>query len=81
MLSPCVRKDGIKPSECLVNHKDELSSDCMNLYRSYVACRRSVLDMRQRFRMSAPMVTASEKAKDREDAALAEALANDPNRQ
>lgn len=80
LQSPCVRRDGHKPTECLKHHMDEMSTECNNVLRSYVACRRGVLDMRQRFRMSAPMVQASERARDREAKARGEELANDPNR-
>ncbi|KAH9482905.1 Cytochrome c oxidase assembly factor 5 [Psilocybe cubensis] len=46
----CVLKDGRKPSECLKNHFDELPEECQSLRKATFECKRSMLDMRKRFR-------------------------------
>ncbi|KAL9936452.1 hypothetical protein V8E36_004520 [Tilletia maclaganii] len=64
LASPCVAQQGHSAQDCLRDHslRDALPDECKGLYRSYVECRRSMLDMRKRFRgnfLSAPGVTTS----------------------
>ncbi|UZJ51930.1 hypothetical protein CBS101457_001250 [Exobasidium rhododendri] len=54
MQTDCVQKDGKTGQECLRDHLAELPSDCQLIYKSYVSCRRGLLDMRKRFRGNAP---------------------------
>ncbi|EJD53837.1 hypothetical protein AURDEDRAFT_52741 [Auricularia subglabra TFB-10046 SS5] len=50
LLSDCVQKDGRLPSDCLKNHSNELPEECQLLRLSMFECKRSMLDMRKRFR-------------------------------
>lgn len=54
MQTDCVQKNGKTGQECLRDHLEELPSDCQLIYKSYVNCRRGLLDMRKRFRGNAP---------------------------
>ncbi|KAE8226979.1 hypothetical protein CF319_g472 [Tilletia indica] len=64
LASPCVAQQGHSAQDCLRDHnlRDALPDECKGMYRSYVECRRSMLDMRKRFRgnfLSPPGVTSS----------------------
>ncbi|PWN35992.1 uncharacterized protein FA14DRAFT_189914 [Meira miltonrushii] len=59
--SECVQS-GKSGQDCLRNHMDELPEDCQAVYKSYVHCRRGLLDMRKRFRGNAPATTAGNPA-------------------
>jgi len=48
LASDCVRKDRITPRECLKEGK--APPDCVALSQAFYACKRSLFDMRQRFR-------------------------------
>ncbi|KDN46631.1 hypothetical protein K437DRAFT_256138 [Tilletiaria anomala UBC 951] len=54
LASDCVVKEGNSPKDCLQSHLRDLPMDCQHLYKSYVECRRGLLDMRKRFRGMAP---------------------------
>ncbi|CAO1625296.1 unnamed protein product [Sympodiomycopsis kandeliae] len=57
--SDCVTKNDRSGQDCLQNHTNELSDDCLNIYKSYVHCKRGMLDMRKRFRGNAPPTAKS----------------------
>ncbi|PWN90015.1 hypothetical protein FA10DRAFT_102314 [Acaromyces ingoldii] len=59
IATDCVQKEGKTGQECLRDHMDELPQDCQHLYKSYVACRRGMLDMRKRFRGNAPTASSA----------------------
>ncbi|KAK0527909.1 hypothetical protein OC834_004249 [Tilletia horrida] len=64
LASPCVSQQGHSAQDCLRDHalRDALPDECKGLYRSYVECRRSMLDMRKRFRgnfLTPPGVSSS----------------------
>ncbi|PKI83535.1 hypothetical protein MVES_002657 [Malassezia vespertilionis] len=48
--SDCVVKEGHTGKECLQEHMDALPIACQQAYKSFVDCKRSLLDMRKRFR-------------------------------
>lgn len=50
MQSDCVQVQGHTGKECLTNHLKELSPECQQAYHGFVDCKRSLLDMRKRFR-------------------------------
>ncbi|PWN24167.1 hypothetical protein BCV69DRAFT_296458 [Microstroma glucosiphilum] len=57
LASPCVQEQGKSAQDCLRNEKESLPLECQNIYKSYVACKRGMLDMRKRFRGNAPAAT------------------------
>lgn len=50
MNSDCVQKNGKSPKECLLIHDDSVPEECHVLRNSFFECKRSMLDMRNRFR-------------------------------
>lgn len=51
MESDCVRKDGKTPKECLLQGPHpSVPAECHELRYTFFVCKRSLLDMRQRFR-------------------------------
>ncbi|CAD5120383.1 DgyrCDS8955 [Dimorphilus gyrociliatus] len=51
LKSPCVRRDKNTPKECLMLGKHEsVPDDCLALRQAFFECKRSILDMRTRFR-------------------------------
>lgn len=48
MTSDCVQVQNRSGQDCLQNHMNELSDECQNIYKSYVHCKRGMLDMRKR---------------------------------
>lgn len=49
MNSDCVKK-GLSPKECLVTHSPDVPDECFELRQSFFECKRSIIDMRSRFR-------------------------------
>ncbi|CAO1634561.1 unnamed protein product [Parajaminaea phylloscopi] len=60
--SDCVQKEGRSGQDCLQSGVKDLPMECQNIYRSYVACRKGLLDMRKRFRGNAPTPAKSNNA-------------------
>ncbi|XP_046576455.1 cytochrome c oxidase assembly factor 5-like [Haliotis rubra] len=51
LKSDCVMKDGKTPRECLqLGHHPSIPNKCHNLRTAFFECKRSILDMRSRFR-------------------------------
>ncbi|XP_025086911.1 cytochrome c oxidase assembly factor 5-like [Pomacea canaliculata] len=51
LKSDCVRKNGKTPKECLrLGNDPSIPSECQSLRTAFFECKRSLLDMRQRFR-------------------------------
>jgi cytochrome c oxidase assembly factor 5 len=50
--SDCVRKLDMTPRECLKWNSPGVDDDCRSIQRSFFECRRSLIDMRTRFRGS-----------------------------
>ncbi|KAL8585664.1 hypothetical protein ACOMHN_053162 [Nucella lapillus] len=52
LKSDCVRKDGRTPKECLLlgGSDPNFPTECQSLRSAFFECKRSLLDMRQRFR-------------------------------
>lgn len=48
--SDCMRVHGHSGKECLTEHLDTLPAECQQAYRGFVDCKRSLWDMRKRFR-------------------------------
>ncbi|PWN26089.1 hypothetical protein BDZ90DRAFT_58601 [Jaminaea rosea] len=54
LASPCVQQEGRSGQDCIQHDMDKLPMECQNIYRSFVHCRKGLLDMRKRFRGNAP---------------------------
>ncbi|KAI3614665.1 hypothetical protein CBS9595_003936 [Malassezia furfur] len=48
--SDCVQVHGHTGKECLTDHRAELPIECQQAYKGFVQCKRSLWDMRKRFR-------------------------------
>ncbi|SHO79312.1 Similar to S.cerevisiae protein PET191 (Protein required for assembly of cytochrome c oxidase) [Malassezia sympodialis ATCC 42132] len=48
--SDCMRVHGHSGNECLSQYRDTLPLECQQAYRGFVECKRSLWDMRKRFR-------------------------------
>ncbi|CAO1622858.1 unnamed protein product [Jaminaea pallidilutea] len=57
LASDCVQKEGRTGQDCLQNDMRQLPLECQNIYKSFVHCRKGLLDMRKRFRGNAPAVS------------------------
>ncbi|PWY98498.1 hypothetical protein BCV70DRAFT_201811 [Testicularia cyperi] len=58
----CYLVQGNSAQDCIRNHMSELPLECQQLYKSFVECRRGMLDMRKRFRGNAPPASGSNNA-------------------
>ncbi|EPQ31885.1 uncharacterized protein PFL1_00084 [Pseudozyma flocculosa PF-1] len=54
LKTDCFLVDKRSAQDCLQHHMAELPIECQHLYKSFVECRRGMLDMRKRFRGNAP---------------------------
>ncbi|KOS13564.1 hypothetical protein Malapachy_0217 [Malassezia pachydermatis] len=48
--SDCMRVEGRTGKECLTHHLQSLPPECQQAYHGFVECKRSLWDMRKRFR-------------------------------
>ncbi|KIS70741.1 uncharacterized protein UMAG_01896 [Mycosarcoma maydis] len=62
LKTDCYLKQGNSAQECITSHMAELPVECQHLYKSFVECRRGMLDMRKRFRGNAPPAASSSNA-------------------
>ncbi|OWF52932.1 cytochrome c oxidase assembly factor 5-like [Mizuhopecten yessoensis] len=51
LMSPCVNRDGNTPKQCLkMKGHPSVPDECFSLCHSFFLCKRSMVDMRARFR-------------------------------
>ncbi|KAJ1027143.1 hypothetical protein NDA18_003159 [Ustilago nuda] len=62
LKTDCYLKQGNSAQECITSHMTKLPLECQQLYKSFVECRRGMLDMRKRFRGNAPPVAGGNNA-------------------
>lgn len=48
--SDCMRVHGHSGKECMTQYRDTLPLECQQIYHGFVECKRSLWDMRKRFR-------------------------------
>lgn len=48
--SDCMRVQGHSAKECMSKYRDTLPTECQQVYHGFVDCKRSLWDMRKRFR-------------------------------